>query len=107
MVRRAKQLKYRPLLAASTVLLPVACLLFGGWLVVAGVAQVTSSPWWGWAAVIVGLLPFGAAAAGTVFFILRFLLPWFYDPNAADVEGRIALGRSRAVSKAFYESGAG
>ncbi len=106
MVRQARQLKYRGLLTAGVVLFLAGCILLGAFMLVEGIAQATKSPWVGCAAVIVGLLALGAAALAAVLLVLRFLLPWFYDPNTADVEGRIALGRSRAVSKQLYESGA-
>jgi hypothetical protein len=127
MVRRARQLRFHGLLTSSMVLfltaviLPVAL----GFVAFTGLPTICLGP----AAVILGfvalvagfrvyadysatataicvlVVPGVVTAAAAVLLVLRFVLPWFYNPNATDVEGRIALGKSRAVSKELYDSG--
>jgi hypothetical protein len=114
MVRRARQLKYRSLLTASLVSFLAACILVvplmicGFVLENAAKAQGGPAPtaWWVYVVCSLAFVAWGAAAAAApLLLILRLVLPWFYDPNAAAVESRIALGRSLAVSWEAFDAG--
>jgi hypothetical protein len=96
MVRRARYLRFRPLeyAGAGLVLASVVAFL----IVVIGGKE---AGWSEWSLV----LPLALFASGVVLLILRSVLPRSFDPNTADLESRIRLGRRRAISKEAYEAG--
>jgi hypothetical protein len=106
MVRRARQLRYRPLLIAGLVLFFISCILLM-FLVIGALADApparqaaARSTWFTF------LLLWGATLApAAVLLVLRYVLARSFEPNAEDVEGRIRQGRSRAVSKEAYLTG--
>ena len=96
MVERARQLRCRLLEYAGAGLVLVSVVAF---LIVVSVGvRAGSSVWW-------CVLPLALFASGVVLLVLRSVLPRSFDPNTADLESRIRLGRRRAISKEAYEAG--
>jgi hypothetical protein len=105
MVARARQLRFGWLSIASLVFFVISC--FGLFFVVPAVAALVAAidkePG---ILLYFGLLLWGAAfILAAVLLILRRVLERRYDPNAADRERRIDLGRYRAVTKEDYLRG--
>jgi hypothetical protein len=97
MVKRIRQLRYSPLSIAGVILFIIAGMLSFPVLIImfSDVPAVIERR--GSDLNIVLRLVWGVTlATAAVCLALRFLLAWFFDPNKADVESRIQLGRSRA-----------
>jgi hypothetical protein len=98
MVARARQLRYRPLVIASIVLFVIA-----GFMTLFVLIAATSDVPAAQARRNDGdyfylFLTYGVIlAAAVVCLALRFLLARSFNPNAADVDSRIQLGRSRVL----------
>jgi hypothetical protein len=131
MVRCARKLRRHRLQLSSIALFLTAVILYEAFLVVslivgliagrgdAGLSLIVGliagrgdAGLWASAAAVCGVLLLIATAVAVVLLVLpvvllvlRLLLPRFDDPNAGDVEGRIALGKRLAVSKEDYDSG--
>jgi hypothetical protein len=117
MVRCARKLRRLRLQLSSFALFLTAFFLCLPFVVVANIAAEFEkgggdAGLWAPAAAVCGVLPLIATAVAVVLLVLpvvllvlRLLLPRFDNPNAGDVEGRIALGKRRAVSKEDYDSG--
>jgi hypothetical protein len=117
MVARARQLRFgwlsipsRVFFVISCILLPFVALFAAVWLEEKdryAELGLTTMERQDAETLLVSLLLWGAALIlAAVLLILRFLLPRFYDPNAADPKRRIDLGRYRAVTKEALRTGA-
>ena len=100
MVKRARQLRYAPLVSASVVLFFIAGLMTLFVLIAALADTPTAQARRNNGEYFYLFLTYGVIlAAAAVCLALRFLLAWSFDPNAATVESRIQLGRWRTLKK--------
>jgi hypothetical protein len=98
MVARARQLRYGPLLGASVLLFFLAGILSLAAPIIALSPSASAREARSSIPYFILLLVLGVSlATAVVCLALRFLLALFFDPNRADVTGRIELGRSRAL----------
>jgi hypothetical protein len=98
MVTRARQLKYRPLLIIGVVLIIIVMVLSFPVIICTfneGPKGPTLRSGIGYFVLLLIWEVALATSAGCL--AARFLLPCFFNPNKADVESRIQLGRSRAI----------